>query len=191
MKLWHLYVGILAGGFVVACSSAHPRTRGGTDNSGGGGEGGTNTTSSSSSSGSETSSSSSSSGSGSSSSSSGSTSSSSSSSSSSSASSASSASSSAGQPTCDKQTVGDCNACQDCVTAPGKLCEKPFNDCNNSSECIDYYSCATNCPQGDQACIGDCQAQYATGFSLFQAFAFCVVCDGCPLNCDAGQFNCP
>ena len=92
--------------------------------------------------------------------------------------------------TCDQSSI-DCQSCQDCVTAPGKPCEAVLNTCNNSQQCIDYYNCITACAQGDQACYTNCQTTYPTGANQFNAFALCVVCQQCPINCDAAGSGCP
>jgi hypothetical protein len=72
------------------------------------------------------------------------------------------------------------------VTGPGGKCESALNNCVNNQQCLDYYDCAQNC-NGDQVCLQNCVNANPTGANLFNAFASCVVCDQCPLNCDAAS----
>jgi hypothetical protein len=107
-----------------------------------------------------------------------------SSSSSGSTSSSSSSSGSGGPTVCDTTSL-DCTACIDCSrgTADG-LCTGVFQNCQNSTDCLDFAGCINTCPDGDTTCYTECEGAYPTGLSIFNVYLKCVLCQDCYGICE-------
>lgn len=96
-----------------------------------------------------------------------------------------------GPSTCDNS--GNCgdiqSGCVGCAVAGN--CAQAYTDCTDTSECIDYVNCVSNCPNPDAMCQQACQMQYPMGESLYTALVVCVICVECPNDCQAANSGCP
>ncbi len=69
------------------------------------------------------------------------------------------------------------------------MCEQPYNDCTNSQECLDFWTCLDNCT--DQTCAQNCSNQYTAGYLLYFYLIECAFCNACPSDCaNEGQGLC-
>jgi hypothetical protein len=87
-------------------------------------------------------------------------------------------------PDCDN--TGDCSTCATC--AGSSKCKAELNACNADSDCVDYVSCLNDCLTDD--CAYACELDYPEGSDVYLSYASCVVCDYCPVDCDAVGSGC-
>ncbi len=80
---------------------------------------------------------------------------------------------------------GGCVAC-----AEAFACKDELNQCNMSPQCRVYGQCIEQCAQGDDACISDCAFMSPDGSSFYNKLLTCVICDHCPVRCDAASAGC-
>ncbi|MDI1448850.1 hypothetical protein [Polyangium sp. 6x1] len=107
---------------------------------------------------------------------------------SSSSSSSSSSSGSGGSSACDNKGV--CSDCADCASTTGS-CVGVYNACNANTSCLNLATCIGNCLDGDDVCVDNCASTYSAGIDDLVAYQDCVVCVGCPVDCDAATYMCP
>ncbi|MDC0742679.1 hypothetical protein [Polyangium mundeleinium] len=89
--------------------------------------------------------------------------------------------------TCDMNSM-DCSTCSACsgTTADG-LCNAETQACNNSIDCGDFLTCIDGCADGDSACYTSCETAYPTGYSIFNDYASCVICNDCYVRCNGAD----
>jgi hypothetical protein len=82
----------------------------------------------------------------------------------------------------DTDTGAPANACNECLF---QQCAGAWAVCQNNSECLLTYACATK-PGCDQACINDCFCGHRNGQSAYVALAACdsyYTCKVCTSQC--------
>ncbi len=97
---------------------------------------------------------------------------------------ASSVSSTTGGGTCD--ATGDCGTCGNCAIAGA--CQATMNACESDQNCVALLDCLSTC--ADQTCADGCMTQYPGGQTGYMAVVSCVVCQVCPITCDAAATGC-
>jgi hypothetical protein len=88
------------------------------------------------------------------------------------------------ETSCGDQTSG-CVAC-----AEAFMCKSQLNQCNMSLQCRQYGQCIAQCAQGDDACVSDCAFQFPDGSSKYDELLTCVICENCPVQCEAASAGC-
>ena len=84
-----------------------------------------------------------------------------------------------GGGTCDAS--GDCGTCGNCALSG--QCQSAVNACNADQNCNALLGCLQNC--ADQTCADACAAQYPGGQAGYTALITCVICNACPVSCQA------
>jgi hypothetical protein len=92
-----------------------------------------------------------------------------------------------GSSACDNKGV--CGDCADCATTTGP-CVSAYDTCNTNTSCVNLAVCLSDCADGDDVCVQGCAETYSAGVDDFIAYQDCVVCVGCPFDCDAAGNGC-
>jgi hypothetical protein len=88
---------------------------------------------------------------------------------------------------CDNN-MGDCDSCQTCTLDAAGSCDDDFAICMNNPDCVSLLDCLTNCVG---AACDMCPSQNPNGVQDYVATALCVICQECPMSCDAVGSGCP
>ena len=67
-------------------------------------------------------------------------------------------------------------------------CSQELATCNAQNACVALKSCVDLCP--NKACATQCETTHAGGLTNYRAYMSCVVCDQCPIHCDAKGYGC-
>jgi hypothetical protein len=91
------------------------------------------------------------------------------------------------ESSCDElATCGDFGSgCVRCAIIHG--CADAYDACKESSDCVGFSMCASECGDADTDCDQACIATNGDGAALFEALVLCTVCDQCPTAC--GEFS--
>ena len=101
-------------------------------------------------------------------------------------------STSTGISTCDTGQIGNpqSSLCNDCVNcAVTSTCAAEFDTWNNNSDAQAFNNCLNQCG-GGPGCFNQCKNQHPAGAQVYQALISCLLCSGCPSNCNSPQ-QCP
>ncbi|MFO0758552.1 MAG: hypothetical protein U0359_18815 [Byssovorax sp.] len=88
----------------------------------------------------------------------------------------------------------------DCVSCAFQdACLSQVQACGGEPDCCDANPCSENsfvgcigkCAQNDQACFDACVQAHMTGAQVYNDLVVCVICDTCPMDCDAAGAGCP
>jgi hypothetical protein len=80
-------------------------------------------------------------------------------------------------------------ACSECAKCAAKdACKAELDACNADSDCVDFVSCLNDC--SIDWCVDGCVQDYPNGSDLYMPYASCVICDQCPVDCDAVGSGC-
>lgn len=77
----------------------------------------------------------------------------------------------------------DCGSC-----AFAGPCAALYSACTMNAECVALDGCIGAC--ADQACADQCYVDHATGADDYINMLRCVICDTCPIECDAAGSGC-
>jgi hypothetical protein len=101
-------------------------------------------------------------------------------------------SSSTGVSTCDTGEIGNpqSNLCNDCVNcAISSTCATEFGTWNSDMDAQAFNACLNQCGNGP-GCFNQCKNQHPAGAQVYQSLINCLLCSGCPANCNSPQ-QCP
>lgn len=93
-------------------------------------------------------------------------------------------------PGCDNGELGQFEdpLCQDCIQCTlNSTCFGPWQAFNDNPDGQAFLDCIDQC--FDPMCEQKCQDDHPVGVALYIDLIQCVICEGCPNNCDAQQ-NC-
>jgi hypothetical protein len=94
----------------------------------------------------------------------------------------------------DMDPTNDCASCAFAGNCADKVSACGMNpDCCDANPCSanSFVGCITACMQGDTACEMKCQTDHPTGAMLYNDLVVCVICQECPMDCNAAMAGCP
>ncbi len=90
----------------------------------------------------------------------------------------------------DSGSCGDMiSGCIECALLNNCAAEMAACEYDAGGDCMEYMSCIDPCE--DQACRDQCKVEHPEGFELYKAMVICVICEECPIDCDAVGSGCP
>jgi len=80
----------------------------------------------------------------------------------------------------------NCGACGNCALAG--QCQSAMSACQADQNCLALLNCLQNCT--DQTCANNCATQFPAGQQGYGAMVSCIVCQSCPVSCNASAMGC-